>query len=51
MSVILELNNMKWFEIRRQRGMAKVVSHLEEPKVGQSYPNYYAAKLAASLSK
>ena len=31
--------------------MAKVVSHLEEPKVGQSYPNYYAAKLASKFVK
>ena len=25
--------------------------HLEEPKVGQSYPNYYAAKLASKFVK
>ncbi|WP_107687401.1 asparagine synthase (glutamine-hydrolyzing) [Campylobacter concisus] len=25
--------------------------HLEEPRVGQSYPNYYAAKLASKFSK
>ena len=28
-----------------------VVYHLEEPRVGQSYPNYYAAKLAAQFGK
>lgn len=28
--------------------MADLVWHMEEPRVGQSYPNYYAAKLARS---
>ena len=27
------------------------VWHLEEPRVGQSYPNYYAAKLASKFGK
>lgn len=31
-----------------ERVMADLVWHLEEPRVGQSYPNYYAAKLARS---
>ncbi len=30
-----------------ERCMASLVRHLEEPRVGQSYPNYYAAKLAS----
>jgi asparagine synthase (glutamine-hydrolysing) len=30
-----------------QRCLAAVTWHLEEPRVGQSYPNYYAAKLAS----
>jgi asparagine synthase (glutamine-hydrolysing) len=30
-----------------QRCMAALVWHIEEPRVGQSYPNYYAAKLAS----
>jgi asparagine synthase (glutamine-hydrolysing) len=28
-----------------------VVRHLEEPRIGQSYPNYYAAKLASRFVK
>ena len=31
--------------------MPAVVWHMEEPRVGQSYPNFYAAKLAGSFGK
>jgi asparagine synthase (glutamine-hydrolysing) len=31
--------------------MPKLTWHLEEPRVGQSYPNYYAAKLASKFVK
>jgi asparagine synthase (glutamine-hydrolysing) len=31
--------------------LPKLAWHLEEPRVGQSYPNYYAAKLAAQSVK
>jgi asparagine synthase (glutamine-hydrolysing) len=34
-----------------ERCMDKYVWHLEEPRVGQSYPNYYAAKLASKFGK
>ena len=34
-----------------ERAMSRLVWHLEEPRVGQSYPNYYAAKLAGSFGK
>lgn len=34
-----------------QRCMRNLVHHLEEPRVGQSYPNYYAAKLASRFGK
>ncbi|MEI6837235.1 MAG: asparagine synthase (glutamine-hydrolyzing) [Alcaligenaceae bacterium] len=34
-----------------ERCMAQVARHLEEPRVGQSYPNYYAAKLASKFVK
>ena len=34
-----------------ERCMSKLVWHLEEPRVGQSYPNYYAAKLASKFGK
>ena len=34
-----------------QRAMPAVVRHIEEPRVGQSYPNFYAAKLAGSFGK
>jgi|688.fasta_scaffold10048_7 asparagine synthase (glutamine-hydrolysing) len=34
-----------------ERCMNKYVWHLEEPRVGQSYPNYYAAKLASKFGK
>ena len=31
--------------------MDKLVWHLEDPRVGQSYPNYYAAKLSSQFVK
>ncbi len=34
-----------------ERSMSKLVYHLEEPRVGQSYPNYYIAQLASKFSK
>ena len=34
-----------------QRCMRDLVWHLEEPRVGQSYPNFYAAKLAGKFCK
>lgn len=34
-----------------ERCMNKYIYHLEEPRVGQSYPNYYAAKLASKFGK
>jgi len=34
-----------------ERCMKNLVWHLEEPRVGQSYPNYYAAKLASKFGK
>lgn len=34
-----------------ERCMDQYVRHLEEPRVGQSYPNYYAAKLASKFGK
>lgn len=34
-----------------ERCMQALVWHLEEPRVGQSYPNYYAAKLAGKFGK
>ena len=34
-----------------ERSIEKLVWHLEEPRVGQSYPNFYAAKLAGSFDK
>ena len=34
-----------------ERAMARLVWHLEEPRVGQSYPNFYAAQLAAKFAK
>jgi asparagine synthase (glutamine-hydrolysing) len=32
-----------------ERSMAQLVWHLEEPRVGQSYPNFYAAQLASKF--
>lgn len=34
-----------------ERSMSDLVWHLEEPRVGQSYPNFYASKLASRFGK
>jgi asparagine synthase (glutamine-hydrolysing) len=34
-----------------ERVMPKLALHIEEPRVGQSYPNYYAAQLASKFVK
>lgn len=34
-----------------ERAMSDLVWHIEEPRVGQSYPNFYAAKLASRFGK
>lgn len=34
-----------------ERSMPRLVHHLEEPRVGQSYPNFYAAQLASKFVK
>lgn len=34
-----------------ERCLPKLAYHLEEPRVGQSYPNYYAANLASKFVK
>ena len=34
-----------------ERVLPRLMWHLEEPRVGQSYPNFYAAKLAGSLGR
>lgn len=34
-----------------ERCLPKLVWHIEEPRVGQSYPNYYAAQLASKFVK
>ena len=34
-----------------ERAMQSMAYHIEEPRVGQSYPNYYAAKLASKFVK
>jgi len=34
-----------------QRCLPSLAYHLEEPRVGQSYPNYYASKLASKFVK
>lgn len=34
-----------------ERSLTDLTWHLEEPRVGQSYPNYYAAKLAGNFLK
>lgn len=34
-----------------ERAMDKVAWHIEEPRVGQSYPNFYASKLASKFVK
>jgi asparagine synthase (glutamine-hydrolysing) len=34
-----------------ERCMERLVWHLEEPRIGQSYPNFYAAQLAGKFGK
>lgn len=34
-----------------ERVMPKLAWHIEEPRVGQSYPNFYAAQLASKFTK
>jgi len=34
-----------------ERSLSKIAYHLDEPRVGQSYPNYYAAELASKHVK
>ena len=34
-----------------ERCMGRLIWHLEEPRVGQSYPNFYAAQLASKFGK
>lgn len=34
-----------------ERCLPALAHHLEEPRVGQSYPNYYAAKLSSKFTK
>jgi asparagine synthase (glutamine-hydrolysing) len=34
-----------------ERCLSRLAYHLEEPRVGQSYPNYYAAQLASKFVK
>ena len=34
-----------------ERCMARLIWHLEEPRVGQCYPNFYAAQLAGKFGK
>ena len=34
-----------------ERCLPKLAHHLEEPRVGQSYPNYYASQLASKFVK
>ena len=34
-----------------ERCLARLVRHVEEPRVGQSYPNFYAAQLASKFVK
>ncbi len=34
-----------------ERSLPAVARHLEEPRIGQSYPNYYAAKLTSKFVK
>lgn len=34
-----------------ERALPHMTRHLEEPRVGQSYPNFYAAKLASKFGK
>ena len=34
-----------------ERSLKELTYHLEEPRVGQSYPNFFAAKLASKFVK
>ncbi|OAN55093.1 asparagine synthase (glutamine-hydrolyzing) [Magnetospirillum moscoviense] len=34
-----------------ERVLPRLIWHLEEPRVGQSYPNFYAARLASAFNK
>ena len=34
-----------------ERCLPELAFHLEEPRVGQSYPNFYAAKMASKFVK
>lgn len=34
-----------------ERAMRRLMWHLEEPRIGQSYPNFYAAQLASKFGK
>ncbi len=34
-----------------ERAMEKVIWHIEDPRVGQSYPNYYVSRLASKFVK
>lgn len=34
-----------------ERAMDRIARHIEEPRVGQSYPNFYAAQLASKFVK
>ncbi|MBF0326582.1 MAG: asparagine synthase (glutamine-hydrolyzing) [Alphaproteobacteria bacterium] len=34
-----------------ERAMPRLMRHIEEPRVGQCYPNYYAAQLASKFGK
>ena len=54
--MLAELSGTEHFEHEVRPGdiassLAAIVHHLEEPRVGQSYPNYYAAQLAADQGK
>ena len=42
--IVLESGDM-------EKAMHNLVKHLEEPRVGQSYPNYYASSLSSSFVK
>ena len=34
-----------------ERSLKELTYHLEEPRVGQSYPNFFAAKFASKFVK
>ena len=51
-SLVSEMLNTDHYELEigpteMEKSMSAVISQIEEPRVGQSYPNYYAAKLAS----